>query len=557
MFALTRTQLYRQRKIVLTISLLAFAAAGQGAEVTGKPLLLADAVKIAIKNSPKLIMESVNVDLAKATEQEAGGIFDPTLSASVAYDAVRGYQFPQELQQFGSNAAVKKVDFMTERTNNTELKTGLTKLFRNGVYADFSIALQSSDDAKKRQDLAWNVLPNMPLLGIKPNVSIEDYFPSYPSRIQLLINVPLMKMRGENNLPAADEASKRLQRQAAELTLKQAVATIIQNVVNSYWSYKGAQVLLQYHLDSEANIERWLGSLEKRAGKGGEANKELAHLRGYLTQRRVDIAKAREGVSQARNTLALALGVSAEESRNIGQAQDNYPMDWTEVLSKFDDAALQRRWNDLAQQKRPDLKAAGMMLEAANTIFLGAQNDELPKLDLAVILKQQGLAGGGSGLNARLDSLHEGSSNLGYTVQLSYVMPIGNNKAKSLVTKTRFGKLQAEVQYADARRSVSLAVDAAVNTVRTSLTGLDAARRQTEYSVAALDALVKNDVVDANKVFDLVVLETARVNAVGNHINALLGVANALTSAHYQTGQLIKDADNLQEISIGDLSRLP
>lgn len=547
------SSLPQRHSIALAISLIAFSLATHAAD-GGKPLLLQEAVKIAIKNSPKIIIESVNVDLARADEQEAGGIFDPILSASAAYNAVRGYEYPKELQQFGSDPAVKKVDFMTEHTNNTELKTGLAKLFRNGVYADFSIALQSSDDAKKYQDVAWNVVPDMRLLGLVPT---SDYFPAYPSVIQLLVNVPLLKMSGDDNLPSANEASKRHLRVAAELTLKHAVATIIQNVVNSYWAYKGAQVQLQYQLESEKNIERWLAALEKRVGTGTGANKELAHLRGYLTQRNVDVSKAREALSQARSGLAVALGISAEEARNIGPAQEDYPYDWTEVLGKFDAAALQRRWNETAQQKRPDLKAAALKLEASSVLHRGAINDEQPKLDLTLILKKQGLAAGGSGLDSRIDSLSDGGSGLGHTVLLSYAIPLGNNKAKALVTKTRYGKLQAEVQYNDAKRGVSLAVDAAVNTVHTSLTGLEAARKQDEYAVAALDALVKGDAVEPNKVFDLVVLETARMSAVTNHINALLSVANALANAHYQTGALLKDVDNVQEVAINDLSRLP
>lgn len=541
----------RRQKIALAISLVAFAVQGYAAEDAGKPLSLQDAVKMAIKNSPKLIMESVNVSLAKANEQEAGGAFDPTFTASAAYDAVRGYRYPQELQQFSSD--VRKIDFMTEHTNNTELKAGLNKLFRNGVYADFSIALQSSDDAKKRQDLIWNVIPNM----TTPGATIDDYYASYPSRVQLLINVPLLKMSGENNMATANETWKRRQREAAEQTLKHAVAMIIQDVVNSFWAYKAAQVQLQYHLDSERSIERWLSSLEKRSGSAANSSKELAYLRSYLTQRHVDIAKARESVSQARSALAHMLGISAEEARNIGQAQDNYPMDWTEVLSKFDDAATQRRWDDLAQQNRSDIKAAALQLEGANAVFLGAQNDELPKLDLAMILKHQGLSAGNNGNWPRLDSLSDGSSALGHTLQLSYAMPLGNNKAKAMVARTRYGKQQAEVQYADARRTVSLAVDATVHSIRASLTALDAARKQTEHSVSALDAPIENDTAEPIEVIDLVALETARMNAVDNYIDALLAVANAVTMAHFQTGTLIKDADNIQEISIGDLSRLP
>jgi len=52
-------------------------------------------------------------------------------------------------------------------------------------------------------------------------------------------------------------------------------------------------------------------------------------------------------------------------------------------------------------------------------------------------------------------------------------------------------------------------------------------------------------------------METSRLNANLNHINALQSVANSLTAAHFETGTLIVNANNLMEISIQDLISLP
>lgn len=520
-----------------------------------RPIRLNEAVSLAVKNSPKLIQETVTLELAKADSLEAAAPFDTTVSASMAYDAIRGYKYPADLQAFSNDPGVKKIDFLTDRINNTELKAGLTQLFRNGVYADFSVALQSSDDARKQQDIAWNVLPNMAALGIPASAAASSlYSPFYPSRVQLLINVPLLKMRGPDNLPAANERSKQWLQAAAESTLKQALATIIQDVVNRYWAYKASDAIVRFQFESQRNIQGWLQTVERQAAPD---SKEVAHLRGYLTQRNSDIVKAREIRAQARAALAVVMGISADDARQvIGDAVDEYPMDWTEVAETYDHDALMRRWQKLAEQNRGDLKAASLKRDAANALLAGALNDARPKLDFTLILKEQGFAVGGSGMSARAASLRDGTSDLGYTAMLSFAYPLGNDRARALVARTTLGKRQADVLYHDAQRTIGITVEAAATAVESSLNVLQSARRQTEFAVQALDALIKPGVTPAT-VFDLVVLETARMTAATSHVAALLAVSTALTQAHFQAGTLLRDSSGGQEIVLSDLTRLP
>ena len=527
-------------------------------------LTLQEAVRIAVKNAPSMILEAIKVDLAKADEKEAGDPFDASFKASGAYNAVRGYVYPSELQQIGQLAVPPVSAFVTDNRNESEFKSDLSKLFRNGVYADFSITLQSSDSDKLRTDFAdGSVIAGLNAYNLKPGAQIGDYFPAHPSIVQLLVNVPLLKFSGDHNIAAANEQMKRYQREAAELTLKQGVASIIQNVVNRYWDYKAALVKLQYTEESEARAKRWLAKLQQSIAAVRrdhqmkvDPTEEVSHLQGFTTQLGGDVSKAREVVNVARNTLAQALGLPSSEARRIVQAQDDFPLDWSAVQASFDDDAMRRKWDALADQKRFDLKAAKLQFEAANEFYLGARNDEKPKLDLSFILQQQGLSAGGSN-GVDLSSLTTGRGGLGHTVMLSYEKKFGNDKAEAQLIRAHDLKLQTETQLNSAKRDVGLAVDSAVGSVHNSLVGLAAAKRQTAYYMKALGALTRNDTVALNQVFDLVVLEQARLKAFTDHISAVQSVAEAVTAARFQTGTLVKQGGQFQQVVVSDLTKLP
>lgn len=538
--------------VVISSALTCLSAQAVDLPASGN-LTLQDAVTIAVKNAPNMILASIQVDLAKADEREAGDPFDPVFKASAALDRTRGYVYPQVLQDsVGGTVST----FITDHQDNTELKSSMSKLFRSGVYTDFSVILQSSKNDRLNFDLSKVPLP--------AGYQYSDYTAAHPGIVQMTINVPLLKFSGENNIAAANENMKRYQREAAEMTLKQEVATIIQNVINNYWGYKASLTRLEYTRDSEAQVARWLGKLEQSSnvrnnnakGTVNDSSREISHLRGFATQLSADVSKAVEAVNVSRNALAQALGISSDDARKIVQAQDDYPLDWSDVLASFNDAEMRRKWNALAEQNRFDLKAASLQLDAATAISLGAQNDVLPKLDLALILKKQGLSAGDSS-GPRLSSLREGRGDLGGTVLLSFEMHLDNSKAKAQVVRTRYLKLQKETEFNNAKRGVGLDVDTVVSSVRNSLVGLAAAKKQTTQYVQALNATVRNDTLELDKVFDLVTIEQARLKAFVDHITAIQNVANSVTAAYYRTGILVRQAGDFQEVSVGDLTKLP
>jgi len=195
-------------------------------------------------------------------------------------------------------------------------------------------------------------------------------------------------------------------------------------------------------------------------------------------------------------------------------------------------------------------------VDGADAISLGAQNDVKPTLDLAMILKRQGLSAGGTNL---LDthSFTTGTSPLGVAALLSFEYKLDNDKAKAQVVRTRYLKMQKEIEFNDVKRGLALGVDTAVNSVYNSLIGLQSAQQQSNLYARALGGMIKDDSIPSGREFDLVIIEQARLKAFIDNVTALQTLSTAVTAANFQTGNLLKSADNIQEVVLSDLTRLP
>ena len=107
------------------------------------------------------------------------------------------------------------------------------------------------------------------------------------------------------------------------------------------------------------------------------------------------------------------------------------------------------------------------------------------------------------------------------------------------------------------KRAVGLGVDTAVNSVYNGLIGLQSAKQQSNLYQRALNGLIKDDSIPSGREFDLVVIEQARLKAFVDNVTAVQVLSNAVTAAHFQTGNLLRSVDNIQEVAISDINRLP
>nr|CAX84231.1 Outer membrane efflux protein [uncultured bacterium] len=562
-------------------------ASGHG----GKPISLSEVVQNTIGRSAEIIIASVQKELARAEEQGATANFDPKLSASYAINTVRGYEFPQELRTLGTVAS--QSTFMTEHQNNKALKLGLNSLFRSGIFADLSVEMLSSDDAKKKYDLQnglnnINAAPAAVRAAAGLNGLTNDagtYMPVNPSTIQFLVNIPMLKGRGDREMATSNETSKRLQREAADARISHAVATILNKSIVAYWNYKAALATLEYRLQSEGKVKHWLekvpnvpntGSGTTRAVQKGATKKNVAvaanaqapkqqvsynsakeQIQGYLEKKANDVSAARQLVAAARNNLATAAGIPATDAQSLGNATDEFPRNWDAVLRSFNISDASQRWSEMALAQRLDVKAARLERDAMNALHEGAKNQLMPSLDLTLIAKQQGLELGKSGLSGHVNSLSENTGDIGFTGMLAMEYPLGNNKAESMVAKTSLGLMKNEHEYQDKLRTVALEVNTSANEIKNNLEQVHAIKRSLDSYGSALATAENQKIHSMSDVNNLLDTETRWIDAVTDFIKALNSTASAITNARYLTSTLVEPVQDIKQVKLTALTELP
>ncbi len=478
-------------------------------QAEGTPVSLADVVSKAVANSPDLVLASFQVELARADEMSGSAYFDPTLKAGYAIAKPKG----DELQAAAT------------ASNARSLTLGVSKLLENGIYTDLAVTMNSSIDD-------------------------SEYSPVNPASIAFTINVPLLKGIGDNNMAYADYRSKSFEREAAEADLSQKVAAILNTAVEAYWDYKAAAALLKFRIESENQVRGWMDSADTVGGGG-------ARLKGYLDEKVRATSEARQKLVAARNALATAIGISHDEAKSLGPAGDSFPVDWDRVMKSFDKDQVSEHWRKLALENRFDIKALELRFQGADAMYEAAKRDTLPKLDLAVILQQDSIGFGRDNLAGHIDSLRENTGELGHTISLNLEYPLGNNAARATETQTRLGRLQAEVQYNNSKRTISLDVDTVASQVASALSSVESTKRSADAYASSLYELQQREGGVAAGIFDLLDTETAWIDAVTSHVNALSGLAKAIINARLQTGTLIQPVKDVKEVSLNDLTRLP
>ncbi|MBF0135017.1 MAG: TolC family protein [Magnetococcus sp. DMHC-1] len=556
------------------------------AGVDGKPISLSDVVQSTISHSSEIIIASVQKELARADEQEASANFDPKLSASYALNYVRGYEFPKELRAMGE--AGKQSTFMTDHQNNKALKLGLGGLFRTGIFSELSVEMLSSEDTKKKYDLQNGLsamaalpAPARTALGVN-NLSADagSYMPVNPSSIQFMINIPMLKGRGDREMATSNETSKRLQREAADARISHAVATILNKSVVAYWNYKAALSTLDYRLQSEAKVKQWADKIPNvtskaqpnartakkntPATKGVDNTKPQANytsvkeqIQGYLDKKANDVSAARQQVIAARNNLAAAAGIPAAEAQAVGQATDEFPRNWDSVMRSFNIDDASKRWTEMALAQRLDVKASRLEKDAMTALNEGAKNQLMPSLDLTLIAKRDGLELGKSGADGFANSLSENTGDLGFTGMIAMAYPIGNNKAESMVAKTNLGVMKNQSEYQDKLRTVALDVNTAANEIKNNLQQVQAIKRSLDSYGSALASAEASKIQQPSDVNNLMDSETRWIDAVVDFIKALNNTAASITNARYQTSTLVEPIQDIKQVKLTSLTELP
>lgn len=176
------------------------------------------------------------------------------------------------------------------------------------------------------------------------------------------------------------ERAASLEAQAVDLTARALVITLTSQIAEAWFDIIAQQArvrLLEAQLDLSQNT---LGVLEVRARRGVASALDLAQQKQNIESIRAEIVTTRGSLQVAKHRLAVLLGKAPDA--DVGPAAQEQLPDLPPLPGEGISLEL--------MQRRPDVRAAYLRLEAADAQTAAAVADRLPRLQLGLSSGFQG-----------------------------------------------------------------------------------------------------------------------------------------------------------------------
>lgn len=527
---------------------------------TVSALSLQEATGLAIKNSPTIMTEGINVKLKGADADIAYKYFDPKLEAEYMRNNLGGFNYPEEIEKLslaslGINAT-SQASFLPDNIRTDDLKLSLKKIFLNGLYTELAINLTQRDS--EREKLAGSDAVDA-LNNGGMNKSIHDYFPFTYGVMKFVTRVPLWG-RGDLAEGIGDYESKKLKYEAAIANMNYAVSSILASAIYAYWDNWAAAAKYKLRKGSLERAENWYAKINEVIAqmKNSQAIKaqyssDLNRIEGYVQEKRKDMNNAETELSQSRSTLANALGLPLNKALAMGDAND--PLPEMSISSSLIDPDA---WNKMALEKRLDIQALKLEDQSADELLKWMKDYDKPELNLVLAVHQQMVDfGKDTVMNNYMDTLEKQSGDLGYTVGLQYTQIIGKTAAKGRITQATLNKMKNQIALNNTIRKTGVDLKGLAEKVNSTIRAADSAAQSADSykrSVVAAQSDKSQTLATAYRQFDT---ERDWINGEADRISAQATLAKVIVEVRHQTATLIQRTNDISQIKLQDIITLP
>ncbi len=521
-------------------------------------LTLQEATGLALKNSPQIMTEGINVKLKGADKDIAYQFFDPKLTSSLMANKLGGFDYPPEIERVAlasTTGASPVVAFLPDNYRQDDLSISLTKMFLSGIYTELTLTetQKSSEHDKLSASPLLNALNNGGM-----HVTMSNYFPYTYGVLKFITRIPLWG-RGDLAQGIGDYKSKELLHAAAIDNLNYAISSILASAVYAYWDNRAAAANYELRKKSFERITAWMGRInyviDHQSNPSGVRAQNAAYLSrfdAFLQEKQKDLKTAETMLQTSRSNLANAIGIPLQKATEIGDATDPIPT----VANA--EAINVKAWSDDALSRRFDIKALHTQVQAADELLQGMEDYAKPELNLIMALHQQMATFGKNGEPGFADAVENFSGNLGYTVGLQFNMKLGGNTAaKGRITQATLNKMKAQIDLNNGLRKLGVDLKGLADRIAsTAATVKSAGESATTYakSVEAAVSDKRQTLDNAYRQFDT---ERYWTNAEADHIIAQASLAKLVIEARHQSGTLVNPAVGENQITLQNMTTLP
>jgi outer membrane protein len=472
------------------------------------PLSLARALEATLRDHPLLHAQEQQVQYSRGALLRAQSQFDRIISAegSVGHTYAPLTQVERTLYDASSAAA-----------NAAQINASMTQQFHNGITAGPLLTVSRATD---------NVFTQ---LGLNQ------------SHLGYQINVPLLRGRGRD-VVGAQETAGGMEVEASLLDLNQTISDLLVNTAVSYWNAVAARRSLDVYREAETRGRVMLDTVQSLIAADKTPRSEVSAVQANLADRTASRIAADQALLQARQQLAVAMGVTAE---NMFAAAD--PADPLPSTPAADSALPPQTFIAGALRQRADYLAATKRVSEAGLLATAARNQLKPQLDIQFSTGYSGLREGTAPYQF-LDAPFAGVHGVDAVGGIKYQFPMQNRAAEANVVQTRSTAAQADYKTQDTARNIASAVIVAVEGVRNAILQ----RQETDRSVAFFRTALNNERekyrLGIGSLVDVLTVEDRLTTALTAQVQADLGYAIALASLRHATGSVVAPDKAVQNI---------
>jgi len=470
-------------------------------------LSFTEAISAALSGNSSVLLARTQEEAAQGAEQAARGIFEFNLNAQSGSSRAN-----DPLKQSDRNSLLLNgFDLRYNLSDTATTQVGASKLFANGYQANLVATHTTS-------------MSNLFPASSTPRQSI--------GALTFQLRVPILRNSGR--VTAAPLRSAELETLAARGDLEFAVSNIVLSSALAYWDYLAKTQRLTIARNSERRGEESLDELRKLIAADELPQAEINLGIASQNDRRVARISAEQALLESRRTLGRALGFSAEATMAIGQLKDGFP-EYSDAIT--DSASHNQETIARSLEMRSDLIALRHRLEAAQILFDAARKNELPQLDLVLGMTQSGLAEGKS--SADFGPAFRQNFGQGYSGNLIFQMPLGNNAARGLIRQQAALVDAQRIRINELGHAISGNIEtAAYATVRSGeqLKQADAAVKT--YAIGLANERTKRS-LGLSTLIDILSVEDRYNNALLSAVQSRQAYASAIAQFRFEAGTLI------------------
>lgn len=495
-------------------------------------LTLREALGITLMQNPEIVIAEEDLMASYGQLREAAGPFDPQITADARTTI--------SVLEDASTSTNPVLSFLQ---GNTVVQGGTAKI------SDDQVSIQAGIPTMLRNGITLS--PVFTASGSYQG-NPGNFTESVDGFLGFMVSVPLLRGLGPNNINAAIERAAGIDVQINKKSLEFAVARQFLTTITAYWELLLAQDTVRVTRSNESYGHQ-LVTLTEALIRGFvvpavQIDQAKANLEQFSAQR----IAAEQGQSEASQQLAMAMGLSVEQLLHEPLATDHFPEPPQELEV---DAEMVKAFINLALDRRADLDATRLAVNAQKVLLRGAENDALPQIDVT-------FGGGGiqAGFRQQDGAQRERARELGASAGagVSVAWPVFNDAARGRVMQQRATVGQVEAELYQSTSQVASEVITAAKGVINSRKALEQSREAAANQRKSVWAQQQLFQMGMSSLVEVITTQTDLSAIELQLLQAMQGYANAVAELRFATGTLLPDPDqDIYKIDLQALLALP